>query len=138
LAACGSGPPQPARRAPADPPGPRADGSVLLPNQWSLRPAGKQVVLGDFPVNIAVHPGGRFVAVLHSGYGRHGISLVDVPAAKVVAEVAVDESFCGIEFSRDGWALCCSGAGDGVVHALAFQDAYLSAPQVVSVRDAKQ
>ncbi len=30
---------------------------VLLPNQWSLRPAGRQVPLGDFPVNIAMHPG---------------------------------------------------------------------------------
>ena len=95
-------------------------------------------MLGDFPVNIAVHPGGRFVAVLHSGYGRHGISVVDVPAAKVVAEVALDESFYGIEFSRGGKALYCSGAGDEVVHAFAFQDGYLSDPKVFQVRDAKQ
>ncbi|HUA39573.1 MAG TPA: hypothetical protein VMA35_14365, partial [Candidatus Sulfopaludibacter sp.] len=31
-------------------PGLRPDGSALLPNQWSLRPAGRQVELGDFPV----------------------------------------------------------------------------------------
>src|SRR5690348_15224771 len=49
-------------------PGLRPDGSVLLPNQWSLRPAGTQIDLRDFPVNIAVHPDGGFVAVLHSGY----------------------------------------------------------------------
>jgi hypothetical protein len=30
-----------------DLPGQRADGSVLLPNQWSLRPAGQQVELDD-------------------------------------------------------------------------------------------
>jgi hypothetical protein len=35
-------------------PGLQHDGSTLLPNQWSLRPAGKQIELGDFPVNIAV------------------------------------------------------------------------------------
>ena len=39
-------------------PGQRPDGSVLLPNQWSLHPVGKQVILGDFPVNVAVHPTG--------------------------------------------------------------------------------
>src|SRR5258708_1897737 len=31
-------------------PGKQPDGSVLLPNQWSLRPAGQQVELGDFPI----------------------------------------------------------------------------------------
>ena len=40
-------------------PGQRADGSVLLPNQWSLRPVGQQIELGDFPINIAVHPQSR-------------------------------------------------------------------------------
>ena len=38
-------------RAPAEEsirrtPGPQPDGSVVLPNQWSLRPAGKQVEVG--------------------------------------------------------------------------------------------
>ena len=45
---------------------------------WSLRPVGKQVMLGDFPVNIAVHPSSRFAAVLHSGYSEHEIIVVAV------------------------------------------------------------
>src|SRR5215203_3790123 len=40
-------------------PGIQHDGTVLLPNQWSLRPVGKQVEVGDFPVNIALHPKGK-------------------------------------------------------------------------------
>ena len=59
-------------------PGKQPDGSVLLPNQWSLRPVGKQVELGDFPINVAVHPDGRFAAILHSGYGAHQIMVVDI------------------------------------------------------------
>src|SRR5438105_14507974 len=110
LTACVSHPPPSTRQAPADLPGQRADGSVLLPNQWSLRPVGKQVVLGDFPVNIAVHPENRFVAVLHSGPARHEIDVVEVPAAKVIGEFPVDESFYGLEFSHDGKELYCSGA----------------------------
>src|SRR5579862_4065640 len=66
-------------------PGRKPDGSVLLPNQWSLHPAGRQVDLADFPVNIAVHPSGRFAAVLHSGYSDHQILIVDIPAAQVVS-----------------------------------------------------
>src|SRR5262249_9461716 len=59
-------------------PGVLASGAIQLPNQWSLRPAGKQVILGDFPVNIAVHPEGRWLAILHAGYGTHEIVIVDV------------------------------------------------------------
>ena len=51
---------------------------MLLPNQWSLRPVGQQVPFGDFPVNIAMHPDGRYAAVLHSGHGPHEIIMVDV------------------------------------------------------------
>src|SRR4030081_2544138 len=59
-------------------PGKQSDGSVLLPNQWSLRPVGRQIELRDFPVNVAVHPGGRFAAVLHSGYSSHQLSIIDL------------------------------------------------------------
>ena len=63
---------------PVELPGARPDGSVLLPNQWSLRPVGRQVELGDFPINVAVHPGGRFAAVLHSGDSSHEIMVDEV------------------------------------------------------------
>ena len=103
-----------------------------------MRPAGKQIVTGDFPVNIAAHPGGRFAAVLHSGYGRHQIVVVDVVSASVVGEFPVEETFYGVEFSRDGRELYCSGAGDEVIHAFTFRDGYLSDPKVLRIRDAKE
>src|SRR5438067_6447884 len=80
-------------------PGRQADGSVLLPNQWSLRPAGRQIELGDFPVNIAVHPGGRFAAILHSGYSSNQVSIVDVRSGEVISRAGVAQSFYGLEFS---------------------------------------
>src|SRR5437660_5972957 len=80
-------------------PGKQPDGSVLLPNQWSLRPVGRQVELGDFPINVAVHPGGRYVAVLHSGYSTHQIMVVDVPAGTVTSRTNLHEAFYGLEFS---------------------------------------
>src|SRR5580704_8890693 len=57
-------------------PGLLADGFVQLPNQWRLRPAGTQIEVGDFPVNVALHPGGQFLAVLHAGYRDHEILTV--------------------------------------------------------------
>jgi YVTN family beta-propeller protein len=110
---------------------------VLLPNQWSLRPVGKQVEMGDFPINIAVHPGGRFAAVLHSGYGAHEILVVDIPAAHVVSRTAVHEAFYGLEFSKDGRRLFCSGAGDEAVHSYEFQQGNLTNHHQIKLRDAK-
>jgi hypothetical protein len=65
-------------------PGLQADGSVLLPNQWSLRPVGQQIPAGDFPVNLAVHPSGKFVAVLHCGYSEHEVRIIAGRAKRVV------------------------------------------------------
>src|SRR5664280_1224833 len=118
-------------------PGQRADGSVLLPNQWSLHPAGRQIELGDFPVNIAVHPQSRYAAILHSGYSQHGIMIVDLATEKVVTNVAFEETFYGIEFSRDGSSLFCSGAGAEVIHQFRFQKGVLAADHPLSLRDAK-
>ncbi len=119
-------------------PGLRPDGSVLLPNQWSLRPVGQQVPLGDFPVNIAVHPDGRFAAILHCGHGAHEIVVVDVPAAKVVSRAEIKEAFYGLEFSHGGNRLYCSGSSEEVVHVFDFKDGQLTANGDIRVCDAKE
>lgn len=107
-------------------PGLRPDGSVLLPNQWSLRPVGRQVPLGDFPVNIAVHPDGRFAAVLHCGHGPHEIIVVDVQTGEVVSRAKIKEAFYGLEFSHGGNRLYCSGSSDEVVHVFDFKGGKLT------------
>ena len=101
-------------------PGRQPDGSVLLPNMWSLRPAGTQVDLADFPVNIALHPDGKLAAVLHAGYSAHEIAVVDIAKATVLNRTKVEETFYGIEFARDGKRLYASGAGSEVVRCFDF------------------
>ena len=73
-------------------PGAQPGGAVLLPNQWSLRPAGRQIELGNFPVNIALHPQGHWAAVLHSGYGPHAVVVVDVTTRRIVSSVIVPKT----------------------------------------------
>jgi DNA-binding beta-propeller fold protein YncE len=116
-------------------PGPQPDGSTLLPNAWSLRPAGKQIELGDFPVNVAVHPSGKFAAILHAGYSQHEIVLVDLRKGAVASRTSLGEAFYGIEFSADGRRLYCSGAGEEVVHAYDFQSGQLSNHQALKLRE---
>src|SRR6266853_1973539 len=90
-------------------PGVQPGGAILLPNQWSLRPVGKQVELGDFPVNLALHPSGQWLAVLHAGYGDHEVVVVDLKKQKIVSRALLDQAFYGLAFSPDGRKLYASG-----------------------------
>ncbi len=93
--------------------------------------------MGDYPINVAVHPGGRFAAVLHSGYSEHELAVVDLASATIVAHTGLREAFYGLEFSQDGRQLFCSGAGDEVVHAFDFRQGSLTNHHQIKVRDAK-
>ena len=139
LGACTTSPnaPTTATRPVGDFPGPQPDGTVRLPNQWFLRPVGKQILLGDVPVNIAVHPEGKFAAVLHSGHGMNEIIIVDLAANNVVSRAGVEESFYGLAFAADGKSIWCSGAGAEVVHQFAFSSGYLGEHQTLRLREAK-
>ena len=107
-------------------PGIQPDGSMQMPNQWSLRPAGKQIELGDFPVNLALHPGGAWMAVLHAGYGKHEVMIVDLKQQEVKTRVTLDQAFYGLCFAPDGKHLYASGGEYEVVHAFDFADGLLS------------
>jgi sugar lactone lactonase YvrE len=128
--------------APAAPrvlPGIKAGGEVLLPNQWSLRPVGRQLALGDFPVNLALHPEGKWLAALHAGYGEHEIVIVGLQGERqhVACRVPVRQTFYGLCFASDGKTLFASGAEFEVVHAFAFDDGLLSRRREIRVANVK-
>src|SRR4051812_3745155 len=121
-----------------DTPGARGKGFILLPNQWSLHPTGKQLIVGDFPVNIVVHPDGKFAAVLHSGNSENEVVVFDIAGVKIVSRAQIDESFYGLAFSPDGKTLVCSGAGSEVLHVFGFDNGYLLNHREIRVRDEKR
>ena len=113
-------------------PGLQPDGSTLLHSQWSIRPAGRQIELGDFPTGLAVHPDGRWAAVLHCGFGAHELWVVDLVSGAVTATAHLEEAFYGVAFSGDGRTLACSGASDEVLHVFDFAGGRLTArPDIV-------
>jgi YVTN family beta-propeller protein len=95
--------------APARWPGMKIGERIQLPNQWSLQPAGEQVELGDFPVNIALHPTEPYAAVLHCGYGAHEIVIVDLKNKKIAFRTREPELFYGLAWDANRsefWASC--------------------------------
>jgi len=97
-------------------PGLIGDGSVLLPNGWSLRPAGRQTRLGDFPVQIAVHPSEPILAILHAGYGEHEVVTVSAVTGKTIGRVSLRETFAGLVWSADGKQLFVGGGFDDQIY----------------------
>ncbi|MBZ0150328.1 MAG: SMP-30/gluconolactonase/LRE family protein [Planctomycetes bacterium] len=102
-------------------PGPAADGSILLPNGWSLAPHGKQFELpSDLPIRMALHPKGRWLAVQHAGYRKHAVVIFDTRRREVAATHTLPRSWSGMAWRPDGAALFVSGGADDVLHNLAF------------------
>ena len=54
------------------------EGGFLLPNGWTITPAGEQVSLPDLPLNILPLADGKHALVASSGYNDHDLSLIDL------------------------------------------------------------
>ncbi|HEX4072645.1 MAG TPA: beta-propeller fold lactonase family protein, partial [Planctomycetaceae bacterium] len=98
----------------------------LLPNGWTLTPAGKHVVLTDLPLNIVPLADSHRALVATSGYNKHELSLIDLEQQKVIAREAVAESWFGLAVSRDQGHIWWSGGGRGRLHEFALKQNTLS------------
>ncbi|MEO6809687.1 MAG: bifunctional YncE family protein/alkaline phosphatase family protein [Isosphaeraceae bacterium] len=107
-------------------PGMNRAGTVLLPNGWSLKPAGKQVPLGDLPLTIAECPTAPVLAVLHAGYGEHEVITLDAKNGKTIGRVALHQTYGGLVWSRDGRRLFVGGGFDDQLYRFDHADGLLS------------
>lgn len=85
---------------------------VMLPNGWSLTPAGRSIEVGDLPLNIAVSSTKKWIAVTNNGQGNQSIQLIDTKTEKVLDHVIIPKSFYGLKFSQDEKSLYASGGND--------------------------
>jgi YVTN family beta-propeller protein len=85
---------------------------VLLPNGWSLSPAGRSLPLGDLPLNMVVSPSKKWIAVTNNGQSTQSLQLIDPWKEKLVAEVVIPKSWYGLKFSADENYLYASGGND--------------------------
>ena len=58
------------------------DQGFLLPNGWTLKPAGRPVSLADLPLNIIALADNRHALAATSGYNAHELSLIDLAGRK--------------------------------------------------------
>lgn len=85
---------------------------VGLPNGWSLTPVGKSLPLGDLPLNMAVSPNKKMIAVTNNGQSVHSLQLIDAVNDKVLSTIEIKKAWYGLKFSADGKFLYASGGHD--------------------------
>jgi len=102
---------------------------VHLPNGWGLTPVGESLPLGDLPLNIAISPSQKLIAVTNNGVSVQSIQLIDAVKNKVVSSIEIPSSWYGLKFSGDGKYLYASGGNDNWIvryavskNSLAFND----------------
>ncbi len=93
-------------------PGPEGEGRTLLPNGWSLSPVGKQVPLGELPLNMVVSPDGRTVFVTNNGTKDQELTVIDVPTWTVRQSIPLHRSWLGLSFLAGRRELLVSGGND--------------------------
>ncbi len=89
--------------------------NVLLPNGWSLSPAGRSLPLGDLPLNIQISASQKLMAVTNNGQCRQSIQLIDPQTEKILHDQTIGKSWYGLKFSADEKKLYASGANDNIV-----------------------
>src|SRR3954469_23352547 len=87
------------------------DGGFLLPNGWTISPAGDQVALSDLPLNIIPLDGGPLALVATSGFNKHELSLVDLEQRKVIDAETARQSWFGLAREPRGGRIWWSGGG---------------------------
>ena len=80
--------------------GPQPDGSILVPTNQLLRPAGFQIQFHGRPVDLAISPDGKWMAVLNKNH----LELIQVNDRTIFQRLEIKKggSYNGLAFSEDG------------------------------------
>ena len=99
---------------------------TVLPNGWTLSPAGKQLPLGDLPLNIVVSNDQSMLAVTNNGQSYQSIQLFDLKADTQLAKINIDKSFYGLAFTANNQFLYVAGGNDNRILKYAVGNKKLS------------
>ncbi len=99
--------------------------SMLLPTGWSLTPAGASLPLGDLPLNIAVSPNKRYLAVTNNGQGKQSLQLIDRKKGSLLHSFEIPIAWLGLAFGDDSKTLYVSGGNSNAILRYRVENARL-------------
>ena len=95
----------------------------VLPNGWSVHPAGALTQLGTLPLHMALDRSGKWVAVTNAGYAPPSVTIVEAATGRTVDTTPVDGAFYGVAFSPDDSTLYVATAQASGVKVFGFDGA---------------
>ncbi|MBC7776641.1 MAG: bifunctional YncE family protein/alkaline phosphatase family protein [Phycisphaerae bacterium] len=109
--------------------------SMLLPTGWSLTPAGNSLPLGDLPLNIAVSPNRKYLAVTNNGQGKNSLQLIDAKKGKLLQSFEIPIAWLGIAFGEDSKTLYISGGNSNSILRYSIEKKQLVLRDTLSLGD---
>jgi YVTN family beta-propeller protein len=106
---------------------------ILLPNGWSLTPAGRSLKLGDLPLNIQLSHSKHVLAATNNGQGKQSLQLIDPTTEQLLDEVNIGKSWYGLKFSSDDKRLYVSGGNDNIILAYPLKNNKFEKPDTLSL-----
>lgn len=114
-------------------PGRLPDGRVLLPNGWSLTPAGEQVSVGELPLNMVATPDEQYVIVINNGTRDQSLTVIRTDGWKVVQDLPLRKSWLGLALTAGGHRVIVSGGNDNRILLYRFEGGTLSLEDSVAI-----
>ncbi len=114
-------------------PGRKSETGFLLPNGWSLTPAGVQIDVGDLPLSMILHPDGQHLLVSNNGYGTQSVDVVNLAAKKIVSRARVEMAWLGLGLSKDGRTVYAGGGRSNSILRFSFMGGRIGSLAPISV-----
>ena len=111
----------------------QADGSVVLPNGWTITHAGKQIPLSTLPMSMAVTPDEKHMLVLNGGFLPPSVSVINLAGERETARVPVEDGWLGLAVSPNGEKVYVGGGSTASVFEFDFRDGKLVAGRTFPV-----
>jgi DNA-binding beta-propeller fold protein YncE len=94
----------------------------LLFNGWGITPAGEQIPTSDMPLKLVIAPDRQRLLAVHGGFGRHGVTVIDIATRKETQFLPLAKSWNGLAFSSNGRQFFVSGGDSGLVHVFNYAE----------------
>jgi YVTN family beta-propeller protein len=93
----------------------------VLPNGWTISPAGEQVPLTDLPLNIVALANNRQALVATSGYNSHELTLVDLVSHIKPSTQTAKQTWFGLAHDPESRRVWWSGGGGDLLHVFQLE-----------------
>jgi len=108
---------------------------LQLANGWLVRPAGRQIETGGFPMAAVLSPDRKYLVALDAGLQQPSLVVLETTEWRVASRTPIPDGWLGLTFNARGDRLYVGGGAQAAVFEFTFQDGKLAPARSFSVVD---